>query len=110
MEWIGYCIVIPLIFYSFSMHTDIKNLKKNIRKTKKNKGGNIYMSKMISDLIGKECLLSTNEYSELKCNILDVDEEWIKVCYINNDKKACKQIKIIRIDNIEDITLTVNEI
>ena len=39
--------------------------------------------------------------TELSCNIIDVDDEWIKICY--TEKKDKQVVKLMRIENIESI-------
>ncbi len=41
----------------------------------------------------------------MECNVIDVDDEWIKISY--SDKKKVEKTKIIRIDTIESIELIV---
>ena len=46
------------------------------------------MSKLISELKGKICVLSfENALSDVKCEVIDVDDEWIK-CRLLNKKNA----------------------
>ena len=65
------------------------------------------MSKIISELIGKKCVITTTDAlqfvgdTKVKCNVLDVDDEWIKICY--TEKKDKQVIKLMRIENIEAI-------
>lgn len=68
------------------------------------------MSKIISELIGKECKIRTEEALvfagnvEVSCSVLDVDDEWVKILYA--DKKGTNKIKILRIESIDNIELT----
>ncbi|WP_138203844.1 hypothetical protein [Haloimpatiens lingqiaonensis] len=67
------------------------------------------MSNIITSLIGKECKIKTEEailFSgnvEVNCSVLDADDEWIKISYI--DKKGCAKIRILRIDSISNIEI-----
>ena len=69
------------------------------------------MSKLINELIGQECLIKSEEALfdmgniQMKCYIIDVDDEWIKIRF--TDKKKIEKTKIIRIDSIENIELIV---
>ena len=40
---------------------------------------------------------------DVVCNILDVDEEWVKCSY--EDKKKGPQMQIIRVDSIKNIKM-----
>ena len=65
------------------------------------------MSKLINDLVGKQCIIrsefifSFSGKTELSCKIIDADDEWIKICY--TEKKDKQVVKLMRIENIESI-------
>ncbi|MBQ4531553.1 MAG: hypothetical protein IJA36_13245 [Lachnospiraceae bacterium] len=69
------------------------------------------MSKIISELIGKKCVITTTDTlqfvgdTKVKCNVLDVDDEWIKISY--TEKKGNTKIKIMRIDAIDGVEVDV---
>lgn len=65
------------------------------------------MSKLINDLVGKQCIIRSEFIfsfagkTELSCKIIDADDEWIKICY--TEKKDKQVVKLMRIENIESI-------
>jgi hypothetical protein len=65
------------------------------------------MSKLLISLINQECMLKSedgiwfNGNADLKCKILEVDDEWVKLSFIN--KKSGNKIKVIRSESIESI-------
>lgn len=67
------------------------------------------MSKLIASLVGKTCKLKTEEAlllsggTELTCQIIDADEEWVQFTY--TDKKAGQKNRMLRIDTIESIEI-----
>lgn len=67
------------------------------------------MSKIIRDLVGKHCIMSCEGALafagkvNFECEIVDVDEEWIKISFIDQKKK--QTTKIIRIESIDHIDL-----
>nr|WP_172692230.1 hypothetical protein [Paeniclostridium sordellii]AUO31854.1 hypothetical protein [Paeniclostridium sordellii] len=67
------------------------------------------MSNIITSLIGKQCKIKTDEGTlfsssgEVHFLVLDADDEWIKLSYI--DKKQGEKIKVIRINSIYSIEL-----
>lgn len=67
------------------------------------------MSKIIHELVGKTCKITTNGDSifdidtDIICTVLDVDDEWIKFTY--TDKKNNAKTQILRIDCIDNIEL-----
>lgn len=80
-----------------------------LKKFKRKLKGDNYMSKVLSKLINKKCILATEEglnlvsSTEIECTILDIDEEWIQFMF--TDKKGTNHIKILRIDHIDGISL-----
>ena len=67
------------------------------------------MSKLINELKNCDCKLSIDRSSEmlgkeiLICHVVDVDDEWLKVSFM--DKKKNQVTKLIRIENIDDVEL-----
>lgn len=67
------------------------------------------MSKIISELVGKNCKIKTEEgllfagNTEVKGTVLDVDDEWIKFTY--SEQKNVIRTKILRIDSIDNVEL-----
>ena len=64
------------------------------------------MSKLISELVGKQCRIKPDEEIELmdswiQCQVLDVDDEWIKIRY--EDKKKGVVTRLFRIENIDEV-------
>lgn len=109
MEFIGWLSFIIILCYS-SYPEKVKKLENKVKKLERNQKGDCDMSKIISELIGKECKIKTEEAltfagnAEVNCTILDVDDEWIKFSYA--DKKGIKKIKILRIASLDNIELT----
>ena len=58
-----------------------------------NESKTAYMSKLINDLVGKQCIIRSEfifsfaEKTELSCKIIDADDEWIKICYTEKKDK-----------------------
>ncbi|WP_417122101.1 hypothetical protein [Ruminococcus bicirculans (ex Wegman et al. 2014)] len=77
-------------------------LERKVKKLERNVNGGSKMSGIIKDLIGMECTIDGDGFFSTRCTILDVDDEWVKL--IVHEKKK-DLTKIIRIDNIDSITL-----
>lgn len=77
-------------------------LERKVKKLERNVNGGSKMSGIIKDLIGMECTIDGDGFFSTRCTILDVDDEWVKL--IVHEKKKDLTI-IIRIDNIDSITL-----
>ena len=114
MEWVGwFWIIIGCVcpFFSCFLYPDkVKKLEKEVKKIKGNKKGEYSMSNIISKLVGEKCTITTEEVlfsgnGECDCDVLEVDEEWVKVSYC--DKKGNSKIKILRIENIVDIEISM---
>ena len=71
--------------------------------------GENYMSKLLSELINKKCILICGEdilvdnRMEVECTILDVDDEWIKFTF--TDKKGFNKTQVNRIEAIESVQI-----
>lgn len=67
------------------------------------------MAKMLVDLKGRDCMIKFEELpmgiasNRVKCNIIDVDEEWIKFTVTN--KKGEKVTKITRLEKISEVEI-----
>lgn len=67
------------------------------------------MSRLIESLKGHECIIECDESTlisgktNVTCQVLDVDDEWVKISF--TDKHDKKKTKIIRIENIVSIEL-----
>lgn len=71
------------------------------------KGENV-ISKLINELVGKECRIKPDEEIELvdswiQCQVLDTDDEWIKIRY--EDKKKGTITRLFRIENIDEVEM-----
>lgn len=106
MEWAGWIALMVMFFYC-TYPKRVRILEGKIKKLERKQEGNKNMSKLINDLIGQsciiesECALSFVGNSDMKCMILDADDEWVKISY--TDKKGVEKTKIIRIDSINTV-------
>lgn len=83
----------------------VRRLESAVKKMTRAQKGETEMSKLIGTLTGQECTLTlTDEFTAaLPCRILDADDEWLKIRYV--DKKDKTHIKFIRIENIKSVEL-----
>ena len=109
MEYFGVFAFILMLAYS-SYPGKVKHLEKMVKKLEKKSKGETMMSKLINELVGKECKIKTDEAllwvgsDELKCKVLDCDDEWMKVQY--TDKKGNTIMKLIRIECVNEVELS----
>ena len=108
MEWLGWVCLIIILCYS-SYPDKVKKLEKKVKLLERNEKGDFEMSKIISSLVGEKCRIKSNELFSFNAsvdvivNILDVDDEWVKISFI--DKKGNAKVQILRIEAIDNIEL-----
>ena len=90
------------IFKDMDQDDRLDTLGRKVKKLERNVNGGSKMSGIIIDLIGMECTIDGDGFFSTRCTILDVDDEWVKL--IVHEKKR-DTTKIIRLDNIDSITL-----
>ncbi|SQF75641.1 hypothetical protein [Streptococcus salivarius] len=96
-------IFIPflVIFYT-SLEKKIKRLNKRIKRLEKQVKGNQDMSRLLEELKGQTATVTVNGFG-IKYEILDIDEDWVKLSREN--KKKDKETKLVRIEDIQGIQL-----
>ena len=117
MEWIGWvCLIIILCYSGYpnrvkTLEREYDKLKKKLKSFERN--GENDMSKLISELVGKKCIIEFSESfdsffdNNVECTVISVDDEWLKISYEKEEKKGEKSsvTKIVRIDNIESVEI-----
>ena len=107
MEYFGVFAFILILAYS-SYPGKVKRLEAKIKKLEKKQKGDTVMSKLINELVGRECRIKPEVELELtdawiQCYVLDADDEWVKIQY--EDKKKGSITKLFRIDNIAEVEM-----
>ena len=90
------------VFKDMDQDDRLDTLERKFKKLERNVNGGSKMSGIIKDLIGMECTIDGDGFFSTICTVLDADDEWVKL--IVHEKKK-DLTKIIRIDNIDSITL-----
>lgn len=114
MEWVGWISLFMLIC-AINVPGDVKKLKRKVRlletklkqRESKKEVENV-MSLIIQGLVGEECIIESDSAAftgmpKVECKVLEADEEWIKISFLDKKKGLCT--KIIRIDAIDNIEL-----
>lgn len=102
MESIGLVCLALILCYS-AYPSRVRKLEHKINKLKSG-GEKSEMSKLISELVGKRCTItSENELTQIKGEVTDVDGDWVKIVIYY--KKGNTKTKIIRIDSIKEIEI-----
>lgn len=104
MEYMGFFCFVIIIMYS-SYPAKVIKLERKVARLESKQKGDLTMSKMISDTIGKKCKFIHEDDSQDAWiyTILDTDDEWVKVSY--TDKKGVFKTEIIRIDSVKKVCL-----
>jgi hypothetical protein len=102
MEFIG-IIAFILAISNIGLSDKVAKLKADIRKINILLKGDTEMSELLKGLEGKRCTLSVIAKGPIDCEVISVDDEWMKVNQIT--KKDQSKILIIRIENINDVVI-----
>ena len=97
MEWIGFIALAILLCYS-SYPGRVKRLEATVKRLERKQRGEI-KSDAVLQLAGS---------TEMKCFVLDTDDEWVKIRFA--DKKNNQITKLIRIENIDEIEILSTEL
>ena len=90
-----------VIFYA-SSEKKIKGLNRRIRRLEKQVKGNKEMSRLLEELKGQTATVTVSGF-ETEYEIMDIDEDWVKLSREN--KKKEKETKLVRIEDIQGIQL-----
>ena len=113
MEWIGFIALAVLLCYS-SYPGTVKRLEVAVKRLERKQRGENNMSKLINELVNTECKIKSDDAlqlvgsTEMKCLVLDTDDEWMKVRF--TDKKNNQITKLLRIENIDEIEIVSMEL
>ena len=96
--WIFFPFIV-LIYMSQSKK--IKRLEKRLKVIERKEKGNIDMSKLFKELIGKSPTIVGQVFGTNLWEVVDVDEEWVKLRSV--DKKGKEKFKLQRIEDIQTV-------
>lgn len=82
----------------FEQDEKIEKLEKKIKRLDKKQNGGEPVSKIISELVGKDCVIDGSDVYDEKCKVEDFDGVWIKLLVYG--KKENKTL-VVPIDSIE---------
>ena len=91
-----------LIMVYVSSEKKIRRLNKRIRRLEKQVKGNQDMSRILEELKGQTATVTVSGVG-FEYEILDIDEDWVKLSREN--KKKEKETKLVRIEDIQGIQL-----
>lgn len=100
MMWVVVFILFMIFFYS-NNSKKIKKLENKIKKLERKEKGNIEMSRLLQEMIGKKPIITGVYIGPDNWEVVDVDEEWVKLRSV--DKKGKEKFKLQRIEDIQTV-------
>ncbi|WP_088835557.1 hypothetical protein [Streptococcus pneumoniae] len=98
--WVLGFILFMIFFYS-NNSKKIKKLDKKIKRLERKEKGNAEMSRLLQEMIGKEPIITGVYIGPDNWEVVDVDEEWVKLRRVDNTGK--EKFKLQRIEDIQTV-------
>ena len=98
--WVWIFLPFLVLIYS-SQSKKIKWLEKRLKVIERKEKGNIDMSRLLQELIGKNPTIVGQVFGTSLWEVVDVDEEWVKLRSV--DKKGKEKFKLQRIEDIQTV-------
>ena len=93
--------ILFMIFFYSNNSKKIKKLENKIKKLERKEKGNIEMSRLLQELIGKNPTIVGQVFGTSLWEVVDVDEEWVKLRSV--DKEGKEKFKLQRIEDIQTV-------
>ena len=90
-----------LVLIYMSQSKKIKRLEKRLKVIERKEKGNAEMSRLLKELIGKKPTIVGQLFGTDNWEVVDVDEEWVKLRRV--DKKGKEKFKLQRIEDIQTV-------
>ena len=98
--WVWIFFPFLVLIYS-SQSKKIKRLEKRLKVIERKEKGNKEMSRLLKELIGKTPTIVGQVFGTDNWEVVDVDEEWVKLRRVN--KKGKEKFKLQRIEDIQTV-------
>ena len=93
---------VPLVIMYYIYHSQkVKKLENKIKRIEQKQKGNKEMSRILKELIGKTPTIVGQVFGTDNWEVVDVDEEWVKLRRVN--KKGKEKFKLQRIEDIQTV-------
>ena len=93
---------VPLVIMYYIYHSQkVKKLENKIKRIEQKQKGNKEMSRLLKELIGKTPTIVGQVFGTDNWEVVDVDEEWVKLRRVN--KKGKEKFKLQRIEDIQTV-------
>ena len=99
MMWVVF--ILFMIFFYSNNSKKIKKLENKIKKLERKEKGNAEMSRVLQEMIGKKPIITGAYIGPDNWEVVDVDEEWVKLRSV--DKKGKEKFKLQRIEDIQTV-------
>ena len=99
MMWVVF--ILFMIFFYSNNSKKIKKLENKIKKLERKEKGNIEMSRLLQEMIGKKPIITGVYIGPDNWEVVDVDEEWVKLRSV--DKEGKEKFKLQRIEDIQTV-------
>ena len=99
MMWVVF--ILFMIFFYSNNSKKIKKLENRIKKLERKEKGNIEMSRLLQEMIGKKPIITGVYIGPDNWEVVDVDEEWVKLRSV--DKNGKEKFKLQRIEDIQAV-------
>ena len=93
---------VPLMIIFYLDHTQkVKKLENKIKRIEQKEKGNTEMSRLLKEMIGRTPVIVGQLFGTDNWEVVDVDEEWVKLRRVN--KKGKEKFKLQRIEDIQTV-------
>ena len=93
---------VPLMIIFYLDNTQkVKKLGNKIKKFERKEKGNTEMSRLLKEMIGRTPVIVGQLFGTDNWEVVDVDEEWVKLRRVN--KKGKEKFKLQRIEDIQTV-------
>ena len=101
--WVVVFILFLIFFYS-NDSKKIKKLENKIKKLERKEKGNAEMSRLLQELIGKNPTIVGQVFGTSLWEVVDVDEEWVKLRHVDKMGKKNSSCNVLRISKLLNLT------
>ena len=96
--------ILFMIFFYSNNSKKIKKLENKIKKLERKEKGNIEMSRLLQELIGKNPTIVGQVFGTSLWEVVDVDEEWVKLRHVDKMGKKNSSCYVLRISKLLNLT------
>ena len=101
--WVWIFLPFLVLIYS-SQSKKIKRLEKRLKVIERKEKGNIEMSRLLQELIGKNPTIVGQVFGTSLWEVVDVDEEWVKLRHVDKMGKKNSSCNVLRISKLLNLT------